>query len=81
VSAGTRSQLLDIDRPSHRAHPSHAGERTWTETSCSVDLWTELLNARGRSVNLLGPPTEMGRADKAAMDGLVARHGTWKLQV
>jgi hypothetical protein len=47
VSAGTRSQLLDIDRASYRPHPLHAGERTWTETNCYVDLWIELLNALG----------------------------------
>ena len=31
--------------------------------------------SRGRSVDLHGPLTEMGRAYKAAMDGLVARYG------
>ena len=47
VSAGSRSQLLDVDRASYRPHPLHAGERTWTETNCYVDLWIELLHALG----------------------------------
>jgi hypothetical protein len=47
VSAGARSQLLDVDRASYRPHPLHAGERTWTETNCYVDLWIELLHALG----------------------------------
>jgi hypothetical protein len=47
VSAGTRSQLLDIDPASYRPHRLHAGERTWTETNCYVDLWIELLHALG----------------------------------
>ena len=37
--------------------------------------------SRGRSVDLFGPLTEMGRADKAAMDGFIARYVTWDLQV
>jgi hypothetical protein len=47
VSPGTRSQLLEVDRASYRPHPLHAGERTWTETNCYVDLWIELLHALG----------------------------------
>jgi Domain of unknown function (DUF1839) len=47
VSTGVRSQLLEIDCASYRPHPLHAGERTWTETNCYVDLWIELLHALG----------------------------------
>ena len=28
-------------------HPLHGDERTWPETNCYVDLWIELLHARG----------------------------------
>jgi hypothetical protein len=37
--------------------------------------------SRGRTVDLHGPLTEMGRAYKLAMDGLVARYGATELQV
>ena len=29
------------------AHPLHAADRAWPETNCYVDLWIELLHARG----------------------------------
>jgi hypothetical protein len=28
-------------------HPLHAGDRTWTETNCYVDVWIEILHALG----------------------------------
>lgn len=32
---------------SHDRHPLHRGERIWLETNCYVDLWIEVLHARG----------------------------------
>lgn len=29
------------------AHPLHAGDRSWTETNCYVDVWIEVLHALG----------------------------------
>lgn len=29
------------------AHPLHAGDRTWTETNCYIDVWIELLHHLG----------------------------------
>lgn len=31
----------------HAAHPLHAFDRIWPESNCYVDLWIELLHARG----------------------------------
>ena len=47
MSPATRPGLVAIDTASYRPHPLHAGERTWTETNCYVDLWIELLHALG----------------------------------
>lgn len=33
--------------PAHAPHPLHAPDRAWPETNCYVDLWIELLHARG----------------------------------
>jgi len=33
--------------PGFRAHALHAADRAWPETNCYVDLWIELLHARG----------------------------------
>jgi len=37
--------LLDVDN--FVPHWLHAGERTWTETNCYVDVWIEVLNSLG----------------------------------
>lgn len=33
----------DLASVPHAPHPLHAGDRTWSETNCYVDLWIELL--------------------------------------
>ncbi|WP_127784269.1 DUF1839 family protein [Rhodococcus sp. X156] len=40
-------RLLPLDADTYRCHRLHAGERAWSETSCYVDLWVELLHALG----------------------------------
>jgi len=36
-----------LDPRDHRPHRLHDPERIWPETNCYVDLWIEVLNARG----------------------------------
>jgi Domain of unknown function (DUF1839) len=39
--------IRDIDAATHRPHALHSAERIWVEKNCYVDLWIELLAARG----------------------------------
>lgn len=39
--------LFPLDAAEFRPHPLHAGDRTWTETNCYVDVWIEVLHALG----------------------------------
>ncbi|MEA2193735.1 MAG: hypothetical protein QOG42_169 [Solirubrobacteraceae bacterium] len=39
--------LFGHDPATYAAHPLHAGERTYTETNCYMDVVVELLHARG----------------------------------
>ena len=39
--------LFPLDAADFRPHPLHAGNRTWTETNCYVDVWIEVLHALG----------------------------------
>jgi len=39
--------LFPLDAADFRPHPLHAGDRTWTETNCYVDVWIEVLHALG----------------------------------
>ncbi len=43
----TSSVLRPVDAAGFRPHPLHGGERNWTETNCSVDVWIEVLHALG----------------------------------
>ncbi|MCP2243367.1 DUF1839 family protein [Lentzea aerocolonigenes] len=36
--------IVAIDPQRHVAHPLHNAERVWTETSCSIDVWIEVLH-------------------------------------
>jgi len=40
-------QLLPIEATTYEPHRLHAGERTWSETNCYVDVWVEVLHALG----------------------------------
>ena len=45
---GTGSvDLLGLDEATWRPHALHAADRTWVETNCYIDVWTELLPALG----------------------------------
>lgn len=39
--------VLGLDPARYQPHPLHDGGRIWPETNCYVDLWIELLSARG----------------------------------
>ncbi len=39
--------LLPVTAEAFRPHPLHAGDRSWTETNCYVDVWIEVLHALG----------------------------------
>ncbi len=39
--------LLPLEAATFTPHPLHAGERTWTETNCYVDVWIEVLHGLG----------------------------------
>ncbi len=41
------SPVLAVTAEGYRPHPLHAGERSWTETNCYVDVWIEVLHALG----------------------------------
>ena len=38
-------QLLSLDADDYRPHPLHAGDRSWTETNCWLDMMIEVLHA------------------------------------
>jgi hypothetical protein len=40
-------QLQQIAPAAYVRHPIHANDRVWAESNCYVDLWIELLHARG----------------------------------
>ncbi|WP_395740776.1 DUF1839 family protein [Prosthecobacter sp.] len=40
-------QLLALDPQTYTRHLLHTQEREWAETNCYVDVWIELLHARG----------------------------------
>lgn len=40
--------VAGLDPASYRRHALHGLERDWPETNCYVDLWIELLSARGQ---------------------------------
>lgn len=42
-----RSVIADISPEGWRAHALHDAARDWQETNCYVDLWIEVLHARG----------------------------------
>lgn len=42
-----QSVFAGLDPATHVAHPLHHQERMWPETNCYVDLWIEVLAARG----------------------------------
>jgi hypothetical protein len=37
--------VMPVSAGEHRPHPLHACDRVWTETSCSADVWIEILHA------------------------------------
>ena len=41
------TSLLGLDPRSYSASPLHGADRTFRETNCYVDIWIELLHARG----------------------------------
>jgi len=47
MSSVTSADLLKIDPAAWKPQALHAGERTWVETNCYVDVWAELLPALG----------------------------------
>lgn len=47
MSSVTSADLLKLDAAAWKPQALHAGERTWVETNCYVDVWAELLPALG----------------------------------
>jgi hypothetical protein len=43
----TSADLLKLDPAAWKPQSLHAGERTWLETNCYIDVWAELLPALG----------------------------------
>ena len=43
----TKATVIPIDPSTYKNHFTHGEERTWSESNCYVDLWTELLNGLG----------------------------------
>lgn len=39
--------VLGLDPATYRPHALHDGSRIWPQTNCYIDLWIEMLNARG----------------------------------
>ena len=50
-----RQVIADISPDNWRSHALHDASRDWQETNCYVDLWIEVLHARG-----LSPEAMMG---------------------
>ena len=42
-----RLVIEGVSPGAHVPHPLHDGSRDWPETNCYVDLWIEVLHARG----------------------------------
>ncbi len=40
-------RLWDLDPVTYARHPLHGDDRAWPESTCSVDLWVELLHTAG----------------------------------
>jgi len=40
-----RLQVFSLDADDYRPHPLHAGDRSWTETNCWLDMMIEVLHA------------------------------------
>jgi hypothetical protein len=40
-------QVLALDAARYATSPLHAQDRAWVEKNCYIDLWIELLHARG----------------------------------
>jgi hypothetical protein len=55
VGLTMRSVIADISPDGWRSHALHDDTRDWQETNCYVDLWIEVLHARG-----LAPEAMMG---------------------
>src|SRR5471030_2363906 len=47
MSSATSADLLKLDPAAWKPQALHAGERTWVETNCYIDVWAELLPALG----------------------------------
>jgi Domain of unknown function (DUF1839) len=47
MSSVTSADLLKLDPAGWKPQALHAGERTWVETNCYIDVWAELLPALG----------------------------------
>jgi hypothetical protein len=46
--------VLDLDPQRYEVHPVHRAERTWSETNCYSDLWTEVIHSLGSEPRALG---------------------------
>ncbi|WP_431727364.1 DUF1839 family protein [Verrucosispora sp. TAA-831] len=40
-------RVLAVSRQDHVAHPLHGCDQIWSETSCSLDVWVEVIHALG----------------------------------